>query len=93
MLFRISIYYRLPYTTHFLLFNIYIVVSTVVGEQFDPNSDFRIIDHIMFEVPIEFLKDTILNFENSDQFFLEITGPEEITDSRLALEVKQACNI
>lgn len=69
------------------------IVSTVVGEQFDPNSDFRIIDHIMFEVPIEFLKDTILNFEKSDQFFLEITGPEEITDCRLAFEVKQACNI
>lgn len=81
--------------THELLhFSFYIhIVSPVLDEQFDLDSDFQIVDHKMFEVPMELLKDQILKFESSDIFFLEIIempDQKEIkTDTRIAVEVKQ----
>lgn len=79
------------YATHFLLL---IIVSSVVGDQFDPNSDFQIIDNADAIVPMEDLKDIILKYEHSVHFVLRVTYPHhQRIDNRLAVEVKQACNI
>lgn len=78
-------------------FHFICIVSPVLDDQFDSDSDFQIVDHKTFEIPMELLKDQILKFENSDIFFLEIIetfGQKEIkTDTRIAVEVKQVCYI